>query len=43
MLLHYDAGGQVGPEVAQQCMKTAFDLGINFFDTAEVRKMGLSL
>ncbi|GJJ69389.1 hypothetical protein EMPS_01735 [Entomortierella parvispora] len=33
-------GGQVGPEVAQQCMKTAFDLGINFFDTAEVYSGG---
>lgn len=29
-------GGQVSPEIAQKCMKTAFDLGINFFDTAEV-------
>ena len=29
-------GGQVSPEVAQMCMKTAFDNGINFFDTAEV-------
>ncbi|KAF9926900.1 hypothetical protein FBU30_003621 [Linnemannia zychae] len=29
-------GGQVSPDVAQKCMKTAFDLGINFFDTAEV-------
>ncbi|KAG9326326.1 hypothetical protein KVV02_004063 [Mortierella alpina] len=34
------ASGQVGPEVAQQCMKTAFDLGINFFDTAEVYSGG---
>ncbi|KAF8985928.1 hypothetical protein BGZ46_000538 [Entomortierella lignicola] len=33
-------GGQVGPEVAQMCMKTAFDLGINFFDTAEVYSNG---
>ncbi|KAG0329775.1 hypothetical protein BGZ99_000511 [Dissophora globulifera] len=33
-------GGQVGPEVAQQCMKTAFDLGVNFFDTAEVYSGG---
>lgn len=33
-------GGQVGPEVAQLCMKTAFDLGINFFDTAEVYSGG---
>ncbi|KAF9179482.1 hypothetical protein BGZ51_006901 [Haplosporangium sp. Z 767] len=33
-------GGQVGPEVAQECMKTAFDLGINFFDTAEVYSGG---
>ncbi|KAG0063351.1 hypothetical protein BGZ90_002703 [Linnemannia elongata] len=30
------ARGQVSPEIAQKCMKTAFDLGINFFDTAEV-------
>ncbi|KAF9175807.1 hypothetical protein BGX21_003939 [Mortierella sp. AD011] len=33
-------GGQVGPETAQMCMKTAFDLGINFFDTAEVYSNG---
>lgn len=26
----------MSPEIAQKCMKTAFDLGINFFDTAEV-------
>lgn len=31
-------GGQVSPEIAQKCMKTAFDLGINFFDTAEVTR-----
>ncbi|KAG0023610.1 hypothetical protein BGZ81_008061 [Podila clonocystis] len=33
-------GGQVGPEVAQACMKTAYDNGINFFDTAEVYSGG---
>ncbi|KAG0266318.1 hypothetical protein DFQ27_009854 [Actinomortierella ambigua] len=33
-------GGQVGPEVAQACMKAAFDAGINFFDTAEVYSGG---
>ncbi|KAF9908690.1 hypothetical protein EC991_009618 [Linnemannia zychae] len=32
--------GQVSPEVAQMCMKTAFDNGINFFDTAEVYSGG---
>src|SRR5690348_7375254 len=32
-------GGQVSPEVAQMCMKTAFDNGVNFFDTAEVIHM----
>ncbi|KAG0056483.1 hypothetical protein BGZ83_004741 [Gryganskiella cystojenkinii] len=33
-------GGQVGPEIAQLCMKTAYDNGINFFDTAEVYSGG---
>ena len=28
-------GGQVGQEVAEQCMKAAFDAGVNFFDNAE--------
>jgi voltage-dependent potassium channel beta subunit len=29
-------GDQVGEEVAYQCMKAAFDAGVNFFDNAEV-------
>ncbi|KAF9155797.1 hypothetical protein BG015_008608 [Linnemannia schmuckeri] len=33
-------GGQVSPEVAQMCMKAAYDNGINFFDTAEVYSGG---
>ncbi len=28
-------GGQVGEEVALECMKAAFDAGVNFFDNAE--------
>ncbi|KAF9130040.1 hypothetical protein BGW39_003528 [Mortierella sp. 14UC] len=36
------ACGQVSPEVAQLCMKTAFDNGINFFDTAEI-DMGVAI
>lgn len=28
-------GGQVGEEVAYECMKAAFDAGVNFFDNAE--------
>ena len=27
-------GDQVGEEVAYQCMKAAFDAGVNFFDNA---------
>ncbi|HSV85259.1 MAG TPA: aldo/keto reductase [Levilinea sp.] len=29
-------GGQVGEEVAEQCMAAAFEHGVNFFDNAEV-------
>ena len=28
-------GGQVGEEVAEQCMRAAYDAGVNFFDNAE--------
>lgn len=28
-------GGQVGDDVTYDCMKTAYDAGVNFFDTAE--------
>jgi voltage-dependent potassium channel beta subunit len=28
-------GGQVGEEVAEQCMTAAYDAGVNFFDNAE--------
>lgn len=28
-------GGQVGEEVASQCMQAAYDAGVNFFDNAE--------
>jgi voltage-dependent potassium channel beta subunit len=28
-------GGQVGEEVAYECMKAAYDAGVNFFDNAE--------
>lgn len=33
-------GGQVGEEVAFNCMKTAYEAGINFFDNAEVYANG---
>lgn len=35
-------GGQVGDETAYKCIRTAFELGINFFDTAEVYGAGQS-
>ncbi|KAH6577649.1 hypothetical protein BASA62_000771 [Batrachochytrium salamandrivorans] len=35
-------GSQVGNEIAFECMKTAYDAGINFFDTAEVYAAGES-
>ncbi|KAJ3072026.1 hypothetical protein HDU98_004426 [Podochytrium sp. JEL0797] len=35
-------GGQVGEDVAEQCMKEAYDHGINFFDNAEVYAGGKS-
>jgi len=33
-------GGQVGEDVAYECMKTAFESGVNFFDNAEVYANG---
>ncbi|KAL2220344.1 NADP-dependent oxidoreductase domain-containing protein [Thermoascus aurantiacus ATCC 26904] len=33
-------GGHVGDETAFECMKAAYDAGINFFDTAEVYSGG---
>jgi voltage-dependent potassium channel beta subunit len=33
-------GGQVGEEVAFECMTTAYDLGVNFFDNAEAYAKG---
>lgn len=33
-------GGQVGEEVAEECMTAAFDAGVNFFDNAEAYASG---
>lgn len=33
-------GGQVGEDVAYECMKEAYEAGVNFFDTAEVYARG---
>ncbi len=33
-------GGQVGEEVARECMKAAYDYGVNFFDNAEAYAHG---
>jgi voltage-dependent potassium channel beta subunit len=33
-------GGQVGEEVAQECMAAAYDAGVNFFDNAEAYAAG---
>ena len=33
-------GGQVGEQVAQQCMVAAYEAGVNFFDNAEVYANG---
>ncbi len=33
-------GGQVGEDVAEQCMKAAYDAGVNFFDNAEAYARG---
>ncbi|MCP4363661.1 MAG: aldo/keto reductase, partial [Chloroflexi bacterium] len=33
-------GGQVGEDVAIECMKEAFDSGINFFDNADAYAKG---
>ncbi|KAJ5958404.1 Potassium channel voltage-dependent beta subunit KCNAB-like protein [Penicillium vulpinum] len=35
-------GGHVGNETALECMKVAYDAGVNFFDTAEVYSGGQS-
>ncbi|ORY46510.1 Aldo/keto reductase [Rhizoclosmatium globosum] len=35
-------GGQVGEDVAEQCLKEAYEHGINFFDNAEVYAEGRS-
>lgn len=35
-------GGHVGNETAFDCLKTAYDAGVNFFDTAEVYSGGQS-
>ncbi|KAJ5794977.1 Potassium channel voltage-dependent beta subunit KCNAB-like protein [Penicillium paradoxum] len=35
-------GGHVGNETALECMKVAYDAGVNFFDTAEVYSGGKS-
>ena len=33
-------GGQVGEDLAYECMKTAYDAGVNFFDNAEAYAHG---
>ncbi len=33
-------GGQVGEEVAEQCMRAAYEAGVNFFDNAEAYAHG---
>ena len=33
-------GGQVGEDIASQCMRTAYEAGVNFFDNAEVYAHG---
>jgi voltage-dependent potassium channel beta subunit len=33
-------GGQVGEDVAIECMKAALDYGVNFFDNADIYAMG---
>lgn len=33
-------GGQVGQEIAEQCMLTAYEAGVNFFDNAEAYANG---
>ncbi|GAB4424066.1 MAG: aldo/keto reductase family protein [Anaerolineae bacterium] len=33
-------GGQVGENVALECMKAAYDYGVNFFDNADIYAMG---
>jgi len=33
-------GGQVGEEAAYECMKAAYDAGVNFFDNAEAYAHG---
>ncbi len=33
-------GGQVGEQVAQECMTAAFEAGVNFFDNTEAYASG---
>ena len=33
-------GGQVGEDLAYECMQAAFDAGVNFFDNAEAYARG---
>ena len=33
-------GGQVGEDIAYECMQAAFDHGVNFFDNAEAYAAG---
>jgi aryl-alcohol dehydrogenase-like predicted oxidoreductase len=33
-------GGQVGEDIAYDCMKAAYESGVNFFDNAEVYANG---
>lgn len=35
-------GGHVGDQIAFDCMKAAYDVGINFFDCAEAYAGGVS-
>ena len=36
-------GGQVGEEVALKCMSTAYDPGVNFFDSTDEESRGSAL
>src|SRR5687767_8131333 len=33
-------GGQIGDDAAEACVKAALEVGINFFDTADVYEIG---
>ena len=35
-------GKQIGDKVAEECMKFAYDSGVNFFDNAEIYARGKS-